>query len=340
MTRLNKILAALLAVQLGLAILVLSRNGETVSFKQELVLAGFDAAAVTRLQVFDAPGKPGVDLVKRGSSWVLASHWDHPVDPKRIDAALGPLAKATAGDPIATSASRHKQQKVADQEFEKKLVISAAGKDTTLLIGVTRGRRTSVRLAGDDRVLGASGLATGALSGLARDWVAATYSEIPRDDIEKIAIHKGAQTIELDRTGSATAGSGSGAGSGSAAPERTWRLAIDGQPVTLAAGEQLDSIAIDTVVSDITSIAAAPADPRRDASKPTATVHVTRKSGTTVTFEVVADGESYWIKQRGTSHATLVDKARFEAVVTADRSKLIQKPEPAPKPGAGSAVPP
>ncbi len=330
MTRLNKILIGLAAAQLALALFVVTRSGGSVEVTTTPVLAGFDAAQVNRLQVFEAGSTKGVDLVKRGTSWVIASHWDYPVDATKIDAALGPLAKLTAGDPLATSSTKHKQLKVADTDFDKKLVITAGGKDTTVLFGTTKSRRTAVRIGGEERVLGAAGAPVGALSGTARDWIAANYVDIPRDDVEKIEIVRGTTKLELDRSGADLA-----AGSGSASP-RPWRLAIDGAPVVLATGETLDTFAIDTVVSDAAQVPAEPADPKRDVSSPAARVTVTRKGGQTVVLEVLAADTSWWIKQRGLERATTVDKSRFESVMTADRGKLVRKPEPAPKPGAGS----
>ena len=340
MTRLNKFLIGLAIAQVALAIFVVARSGGSVELAQTPVLAGFDAAQVTRLQVFENGSDKGIDLVKKASGWVLASKWDYPVDSSKIDAAIGPLAKLTAGDPLATSAVKHKQLKVADNDFEKKVVITAGGKDTTLFVGATRSRRTALRIGGDDRVLGATGVPVGALSSVPRDWVFPSYSDIPRDDIDKIEIVRGATKLELDRTVAATpaAGSGSGSGSGSAAPPRTWRVAIDGTPVVLAAGETLDTYMIDTIVSDVAQITAEPADPKLDASKPAATITVTKKDGKTVVFDVVENGPTYWIKQRGVERATQLDKSRFESVMAADRSKLVQKPEP-PKPGAGSGDP-
>ncbi len=338
MTRLNKVLIGLAAAQLVLAFFVATRSGGSVELAQTPVLAGFDAAQVTRLQVFENGPDKGIDLVKKGSDWVLASQWDYPVDPAKVEAALAPLAKLTAGDPLATSAVKHRQLGVADNDFEKKLVITAGGKDTTLFVGATRSRRTALRVGGDDRVLGASGVPVGALSSVPRDWVFPSYSDIPRDDIDKIEIVRGATKIELDRTvATPAAGSGSGSGSDSAAPPRTWRLAIDGAPVALA-GETLDIYMIDTIVSDVAQISAEPADPKLDASKPAATITATRKDGKTVVFDVVENGPTYWIKQRGVERATQIDKSRFESVMAADRSKLVQKPE-TPKPGAGSGGP-
>jgi len=332
MIRRNQMLVGMFVLQLVLAVFVMTRSSGGVNLEQAAVLPGFDATTVTRLQIFEAGAPKGLDLVKQGTAWVLASHWDYPVDATKIDAALAPLAKSMAGEPITTSPAKHKQQKVADADFEKKLVISAGGKDLTLFVGVTRSRRTAVRLAGDDRVLGASGIPTGALTATARDWVAPSYSDIPRDDLDKIEIVRGTTKIGLDRT--AAGGSGS-------AVERTWRVMLDGAPLVLATGETLETFAIETIVSDVASITAEPADPKR-AITPAATITVTRKSGPSVVFDVVETGPTYWVKQRGVERATSLDKTRLESVMAADRTKLVRKPDGGPKttdPGGPTGLP-
>ena len=333
--RRNQILLGALVIQLVLAVIVLTRGESKVSLKEEPVLAGFDPATVSHLVIYaDGNSKPAVDLVKRPSGWALASQFDYPVDAAKVTAALAPLAKMTAGEPIATSATHHKQLRVADTEFERKIVVSAGGKDTTLFLGENRQRRTALRFAGEEQVLAATAVSTTALSSVARDWVARDYVAIPRDDIDRIQIQRGATAIDLDRT------AGAGSGSGSAAPARTWRIAIDGKPVVLDKGESIDDFAIDTIVSTVSTIDADPADPKRDASKPDATITITSK-GKEVVLDVVADGSQYyWIKQRGDGRATRVDKQRMESVMTYDRARLIKKPAPAGSgSGSGSASP-
>lgn len=333
MNKLNKILGVMVAVQLVLTLFVLLRSDDTKAERPKPVLAGFDPVAVTRLQVFEAGSDKGVDLVKQGPSWVLASQWNYPVDNAKLDAALAPLGKLVAGE-ITASPAKHKQLRVGDKDFDKKVILTAGGKDTTLFVGATKGKTTPVRLGGDDRVLGASGVPTGALSAVARDWVSSSYAEIARDDIDKILIERGAQKVELDRTAAPAAGSGSG----SAAPApRPWRVAIDGAPVALAAGETINNFEIETILSAVSTIVAEPADPK-PAGTPTAVVTVTKRDGKTVVFDLVASNLTVWIKQRGLERATSLDKGRLEAVLSSDRSKLVSKPEPKPTPGAGSGI--
>src|SRR5688572_18161415 len=98
LTKTNKILLALLVVQLLLAAFVLVRSDDNAVLKEQPLLAGFDAAAVTKLQIHTDKGKP-VELVKRGTDWVIASHFDYPADPVKVEAALSPIAKLSAAEP-------------------------------------------------------------------------------------------------------------------------------------------------------------------------------------------------------------------------------------------------
>src|SRR4029079_10626571 len=101
-------------------------------------VTGFDAAKVTRLQVFPSATGKLIDLVKKDpakdSSWVLASAVDYPVDQAKVSDVLSPIAKLAAAAPIATQASRHLQLHVADTEFERQLAITTPGTAPTRFI--------------------------------------------------------------------------------------------------------------------------------------------------------------------------------------------------------------
>ncbi|HEX3481418.1 MAG TPA: DUF4340 domain-containing protein [Kofleriaceae bacterium] len=372
LTRFHKILIAALAVQLVLAVIVLTRGDDSAALKEHPIIAGFDAAKVTELKVSGKPagatdaakpdaGKP-IDLVKRDKDWVLASGFDFPVEQKKVDDVLSPIAKLSAAAPIATQAARHKQLHVADDDFERKLVISAGGKDITLFVGGSAGaRRTAVRLGGDDKVYAVTGLNAYSIGSEPRLWIDTAYVKIPRDDIAKLVVHSGDKKVEMTKAapppppaagsgsaaGSAT-GAGSGSAAGSAAPPAPpaaehWSATIGGEPIALAGGETLDETAFDRLVGDVATLdLSAPADPKRDASRPTATITIERKatgaaSAAPTVIDVVADGTSYWVHDRSQPRAGLVDKARLDEVIAVDRDKLVKKPPPpAPKPGAGS----
>ena len=321
LTRFHKILIAMLVVQLGLAVVMLTRSDDAAAKKPEPVLASFDAAKVTKLAVFAKDGaKPAIELAKQGSSWVAASSFDYPVTESKVSDLLASLAKMSAASPIATQASRQKQLRVDDAEFERKLVITADGKDTVLFVGGPAGaRRTAVRLGGDSRVFAVSGLNTWSIGSEPRDWVDTSYVKVGKDEVAKVTIEHDGTTTDLERDGD------------------HWKANIGSSPIVLAGGETLDTAAIDRLVDAASSIElSAPADPKRDAAKPTATITITRKAQTgtssaPVIVDMIADGSSYWAHDRALTRAVLVDKARLSEVVEVTRDKLVKKPEPPAK---------
>lgn len=346
LTRVHKILFALLAVQAVLAAVVLSRRDDSTAHKPEAVLAGFDAAAVTQFAVYGKDGsKPGVTLAKHGDKWVVSSSFDYPVAEAKVSDLLTSIVKMSAASPIATQASRHKQLHVDDTEFERKLVITTARGDSTLLLGTQAGaRRTAVRRGGDARVFAVSGLNVWSIGAEPRDWVDAGYLKIGPDDVDKITIERDGVRNELQRDGA------------------QWKPSIAGAAIKLAAGETLDLAAIQRIVTAATSIELrAPGDPKRDASKPTATIAIERKAAQAAQagsgaalgsgsaqavpagqaapappaptiIDVIADGDSYWVHDRASPTAALVDKAKLSDLVELSREKLVTKPMPEAKP--------
>lgn len=322
LTRTHKILLGLLALQIALFALTVLGGGEPALVKARPLLPELDAAKVTRVRLFgDGAEKPGVELVKKGDAWIVASHFDHPADPAKVQGLLEPLARIAAGDPIATSASRHKQLRVADPGFDRKLVLDVeGGGERTLHIGSPVGaRRTAIRVGGD-----AVHAATDVPSFVAEPagFVETRYVDVPRAEIERIAIRREQRLIEL------------------APVSEAWTATIDGEAVKLAPGEELDAAAIERLIGQIAAIdLRAPGDPKRDASQATAAITLHRKGvEQPISLDVVADGESYWVRQQGVAHAAVVDKAQLADAVGIDRDKLVKAPgEPAPASDAGGA---
>jgi hypothetical protein len=322
LTRFHKILIGLLVAQLALIVVVFAFGGGEAAQVDKPLLPGFDASKVTRVQVFakDNP-KVAVDLVKKDKGWRMASAFDYPADDAKVSAVLGPIAKMAAAAPIATQQARHAQLHVGDTEFERKLVITADGKDITLYLGSPAGsRRNAVRLGGDDRVYAVSGVTPYTAGTEPRQWMATSYVNVPREDVTKLTITRDGSTAEFTHDGEA------------------WKPSLNGAAVAPDKDETLDTTAIDEIVGAATNIeASAPADPKRDASKPTATITIDHKAATKPTIiDVIADGTSYWVHDRALDRAVTVDKTRLERAVTIERDKLIKKPTPKSPTAAGS----
>ncbi|HSK05760.1 MAG TPA: DUF4340 domain-containing protein, partial [Kofleriaceae bacterium] len=217
LTRVHKILIGLLAVQLALAALMLFRDDEPTVVKDTPLLATLDASKVTRVRLYGAGAEqPGVDLVRKGAGWVVASHADYPADAAKVTGLIEPLAKVAAGDPIATSPTRHKQLRVGGREFERKLVLDVEGAgEKTIVIGApVGGRRTAIRIGGDE-VYAATEVSHFVAE--PAGFVSTKYVDVPKAEVERLAIRRDEKLIELARvTAAPPAPAGAGAGSAAA----------------------------------------------------------------------------------------------------------------------------
>ena len=317
-TKVHQTLIGLLVVQVALAVVLFARGGEPAVLKEQPLLPGFDAAKVTRVQVTASDAAP-IDLVKQGSGWVLASSFGYPADASKVDALLAPIAKLAASEPIATQAARHKQLDVADDKFQRRIVISAGGKDTTLFVGAPAGlRRNALRLGGSDDVYAVAGLSPYSAPSAPHLWVDQHYVSLPKDQIAKVSVKRPDATLEFTH-----------------ADDGKWTATVDGGPV-----DPVDSDAIDRLVDDVAAVdLLEPADPKRGPATVTISVELKAKPGTStapIVMDVIGDGDRVWVHQRALDRAVLLDKSKL-GIVTVDRAKLVKAPAapttpPAPEP--------
>ncbi|HEY4059302.1 MAG TPA: DUF4340 domain-containing protein [Kofleriaceae bacterium] len=335
-TRFHKILLAVLAVQVMLALVFHMRSDTRAATKEVPLLVGFDAAKVTHVQVVGEGHT--IDLVKTGPTWAIASAFNYPGESTKIGDALAPLAKIAAGDPITTKSDRHKQLGVDKDEPTRKLIITADGKTTTLFVGNAVGsHRVAVRIDGSDNVYAVAGLSASSFGTEPRAWADAQYLSIPREQITSVKVDKGGHTSELVITKPTVEQGSAAVPPPPGAP--VYSAVLDGAPVTLAANEAINPAGVDAVLNDVANITLdAPADPKRDASAPVATITVANGTNTVI-LDVLDAGARYWVRQRGRDQAIELDKARLEAVLGMTREKLVHEQSKDAPPLASPAAP-
>src|ERR1043165_1753441 len=109
LTRFHKILIGLLAAQLILIVIVMTRGNDSAALKDHVLVPGLDVAELTRVRASSSgEGAKSVDLVKKDSGWVVASSFDYPADQAKVTDALTPITKLAAAAPIAQQAGRPK----------------------------------------------------------------------------------------------------------------------------------------------------------------------------------------------------------------------------------------
>lgn len=361
MNRTNRILAGLLGVQVLLALLVFIKHDDNRIGKLEPLIDGLAADKVERIRVFDSypPAKqqaeeakkkgskdqPAVDLVKRGSDWQLASHFDYPADGSKVTDLLDKVTAIRTRGPIASGKARQKQLEVADDDYQRKLVITAGGKDITMYVGASAGaRQTSVRLAGSNDVHGAAGLSAFAVGATASAWIDTSYFKVEKEQISSIEVtnQNGTFTLEPGAAGAA------------------WNVEMNGKPVPVPTGQEIDKDYVDRVVSRVSSmIMSEPGDPKKNVDKPTVTVVVQMKApqaaggadggppatsqpGAQYTIDIGESGEKdkSFVKVRGSPHAALMHSLSLSELSELSATKLVKKHEDKPAaPEGGEGMP-
>lgn len=352
MNKLNRILLGVLAAQIALVLIFQLRGEDTTIGKLEPILPAFARDKVDRVRVFDrtarAPegeadqpaspkGKPGdkpsVDLVKKGSAWVLASHYDYPVTADKVTDLLDKIDGMRTRGAIASGAAREKQLEVADDSYQRKVIVTSGGKDTTFFVGASAGsRQTSVRLAGQEAIHGVTGLSAFGVGARASAWVEGAYVDIQPDRIASFDVVNAGGSFHLER-----AASGDG-----------WQVTVGGQPLVPPAGMEINKGEIEKLAGKASRIfLSEPGDPKRSIEKPLATVTLHLKpeqvpaagadagaaestldqGGADRVIEIAATDakDRSYVREKGRNQAALVEALGVTDLVELTRDKLVNK---------------
>ena len=289
MTRTNLILAGVLVAQLGLFLAIYLGKSEATVAKLEPILE-LDASAVTKLEIFgkDAAtkndGAPSVIVDRSSGTWQLGSHFEYPAAGSKVDDLVTKLAGMKAREPIATKAATHRKFAVADDNYERRVIIhQKTGEPLELYIGSGAGQRqTAVRIKGQEKVYGASGITAFGVNAEVTGWLDPTYYKVA-GGLSKMVITNAAGEFEFKRGPS---------------PDPWKRFAGDAE-VPLPEAKVLDAAKVNGLANAFASVSLAePANPASAFGNPIATVRFTARTDETEHTLTIAElkEERYLIK--------------------------------------------
>lgn len=316
MYRTIKIAAALLLIQLGLvAALQFGRTGDDQPTANTPLL-GFSPEAVTSL-IISGPDNDRVVLHKSGNSWVLPEYFNAPASADQVSAVLARLVGLKQGVAVATTAGAGKRFKVADDLFQRHVVIKAGeGVVGDLYVGTSPGfRQIHARRAGSENVVAVE-LSTFELETKALQWLDKNMFTVKEEDIEAIAL----ADILLEKKGT------------------VWQLADlpEGQAIDDNAAADLLAKASGLTVQEVV-------DPQEAKAlfggPPALQFTITRKGGGKAEYRLVkAEGDYYVLKHSERDLYCKVHSLPVENLLKVNRDSLISRvqaatPEKAPDEG-------
>lgn len=308
------ILSGLLVVQLALALGLNLTGADYAAFEPSEPLLAFEPEAVDALRIEDGEG--AVELVRREGAWVLAGLDAFPADQAAVDRLLDRLAGLQKGWPVATTAGALERFKVAEDAYERRIELAAAGTPAGVLyLGTSPGlRKTHVRPDGEAAVYAAA-IDTWDAGAAPSDWIDKGILTLDEAAITRIEL----PGLTLERDGE--------------------ELRVAG----LGEGEQADAAAVRTLVNRLANlrIQSVLEEDTNDTEGDPAKITVGRSEGEPLTYRLwkMPEGSDYLLKRSDLDHRLVIAGFSAEPLVKASRGELVQSAEEEPEAAESTTQP-
>ena len=205
MTKIQKILAGFLALQIALIAVVFLSNRLAIAGNNPL-LPDYDATAVTAITISNNTGGEIV-MQKKGTDWVLPDADDFPVLNQNVSDLLESIAEIRDNRLVTNTSASHKRLQVADTDYLKKIEIQDAKGTTTVYIGSTPAANSvHIRVGKSDAVYLTNAVSSNRIDPAYTNWINTSLVQIAGANVRTIAVTTpdGSFHFNLDASGSWT----------------------------------------------------------------------------------------------------------------------------------------
>ena len=198
MTKQNKVLAGLLALQAVILVVVFWPSGSGSGV--EKLFPGLEEVRVTLVTITDSEGR-SIRLKRSPFGCVLADADDYPCLKDKLPDFLNRIVPITTASQVAETKGSHKRLKVAEDDFERIIELELAGGDRYKLYLGTSPRASSghVRAAGQDKVYLATALSASGAPVQPAAWVDPVYFSVPKDQVASLTQENSEGKVELKK---------------------------------------------------------------------------------------------------------------------------------------------
>ncbi len=303
MAKQTNILILIFVLQLALAVGLMFTGTDSGAFVSKEKLLAIKLENIEKITV-EQKGSPALIMNKSANGWLLPDYYDFPVASDKLDGVTDKLFDASVSWPVATTQAATKRFKVADDDFEKKLVVAAqGGKSNTLYLGTSPGfKKIHARLGDNDNIY-AIKFSAYELADKASDWADQNYLHLDTAEISTIKL----PGLELNREG-------------------------DGfQLKGLAENQQANASQVQILVSKLSNLSFQEVlgktdKPEYKQAEPELVYSLSVKKGgqRSYTFSKWADKEDYVLKPSDTAYYFKVAKTTVDSLKEFSREKLVE----------------
>lgn len=332
MTRTQRILSALLALQVVLAAVVFWPKRSDAAGGGPLFgdVAIADIAAVT----IEGGDGDSTQLIRQGDGWVLADSGDYPADDDKITPVLAKIIAIQTNRLVARSNDSHQRLGVAADAFTRRVQLELNdGAVQTLLIGsapspsgthVRRGDQNETYLSGE--------IASWEVNAAPSNWIDASYTSLNQQEIVSVKLESGSGTVQFEKDA-----------------DDSWTM------IGLADGELVDQSQVTALLSRVSNMRmttplGVTAESAYGLDDPQATVTVIAEEGEEKNRRIYTllvgtqdpEDDGFFVKWSRSDYFVKVAAFNVDNMVNKVREEFLQEP-PTPDPNApldeGTATP-
>lgn len=153
MKKLTIILSSVLALQVLLSIILLTQKQDTGAFQSDQALLEINQDTLDAVSI-EEKGKSPLIIKQADKGWVLPGYFNMPAAKEKIESILDKLSGFKKGWPVAKTEEAAPRFKVADSDFERKIIFKKGDKALkTLYLGSSPGfKKIHARVDGQDEI--------------------------------------------------------------------------------------------------------------------------------------------------------------------------------------------
>lgn len=332
MTKTQRILSALLVVQVILAVVVFWPRG-AASAESGPLLPDLAPEEVVSLTIEDNQGMR-TQLLRQDGGWIVADTGDFPADGEKIEPILTKIAAIRSNRLVTRSSDSHRRLQVANDVFARRIELEMQdGTSQTLFIGsAPNPSGTHVRRSDQNATYLTGEIASWEVNAAKSGWIDASYISLNRDEITAITLQNESGTVQLEK-----------------GEDGAWTLP------DLAEGELMEESQVNSLISRISSVRmveplGTTSQPEYGLDEPQAEVTIFTEDSedqSTRMYTLLVgtkdpDDDNYFMKWSDSDYYVKAAAFNADNLVTWVRQGFIQvppTPEPSAIPGEETATP-
>ncbi len=207
MSKLNRILAAILLFQAALVVYVYWPKPQASAGEPKPLFADLEKGRITSLTLFSEPvskGGKSLELIKNGESWTIPSKDNYPADNDRVNGLLDKIASLNTKILVAKTKSSHRRLKVAEDEYNRMVEMRYVSGDEPkrLYLGSSPAyRKVHIRNGIQNEVYLTKDIAAWEVGAEVATWMNHKYLDLQADNVSAITIENSHGRLEFEKSG-------------------------------------------------------------------------------------------------------------------------------------------